>query len=111
LHPHVSTPSRPASAPMCLPRRQEALERELDRCNIRRAPLGIDRHHRRYWWGLAGLKSLVLVEHSDGVWSAIATPEQLDALIYSLDTRVREGRARSRDELCVLWELMEMSEG
>ncbi|GIM09378.1 hypothetical protein Vretimale_13247, partial [Volvox reticuliferus] len=79
--------------------RQEALERELDRCHIRRAPLGSDRHHRRYWWGLAGLKSLLLVEHRDGVWSAISTPEQLEAVIYSLDPRgIRESELRKAME-------------
>lgn len=58
---------------------------------MRRAPLGLDRHHRRYWYGVAGQRSLLYVEDADGKWGALRTPEQLDALLAALDKRgVRE---------------------
>ncbi len=43
-------------------RAQEALEERLERYATRRAPLGADRQHRRYWWGLAGHRASVWVE-------------------------------------------------
>lgn len=41
-----------AGADSCVPghRRQEAYERELEKLSVRRNPLGMDRHHRFYWY-------------------------------------------------------------
>eukprot|EP00798_Chlamydomonas_sp_ICE-L_P032210 gene32210-16767_t len=70
---------------------QDALEKELDKLAQRRAPLGSDRHHRRYWWGLAGQRSSLLVEDAEGRWLCIDTLAQVDELMAGLDTRgVRE---------------------
>ena len=72
-------------------RKQEELERELEKYSLRRAPLGHDRHYRAYWWGLAGQRSAVYVQHEDGCLTDITTPEQLDAFMGGLDKRgVRE---------------------
>lgn len=51
-------------------RAQEALEEKLEKYSTRRAPLGADRHHRRYWWGLAGHRPAVYVEDGEvgGCW-------------------------------------------
>lgn len=43
-------------------RAQEELEARLEKFSTRRLPLGLDRHFRRYWWGLAGQKAAVWVE-------------------------------------------------
>ena len=43
---HPPSLTAPLLAPHSL---QEALERELDKCSVRRSPLGIDRQGRRYW--------------------------------------------------------------
>lgn len=43
----------------------ERLESELEKLVVRRPPLGQDRHYRRYWWGLGGLKV-------GGRWAAAA---------------------------------------
>ncbi len=86
----------PRAPPPC--RRQEKLERELERYHIRHGPIGLDRHHRRYYWGMGGLRSVVLCEAAEGVWSAITAPQQLDMLIASLDPRVgAERRKRGSD--------------
>ncbi|KAL4457501.1 hypothetical protein ABPG75_012366 [Micractinium tetrahymenae] len=72
-------------------RAQEALEERLEKYATRRAPLGADRHHRRYWWGLAGHRALVWVEDMEGRWGSISSLTELDALLASLDRRgVRE---------------------
>ncbi len=77
-------------------RRQEALDRELERFIIRRAPLGLDRSHRAYWWGLAGHKEALLVSrqgdgHSHAEWGVVGEAEELEALLEGLDVRgVRE---------------------
>lgn len=42
--------------PLAPPRLAESLELELDKYLVRRPHLGLDRHFRRYWWGLGGLK-------------------------------------------------------
>ena len=46
-------------------RAQEALEERLEKYAVRRLPLGSDRHHRRYWWGLAGHRGEVWVEDAE----------------------------------------------
>jgi hypothetical protein len=50
---------------------------------------------RRYWWGLGGLRSAVLVDEPTGpnatgsrLLAVIHTPQQLEALMQSLDVRV-----------------------
>ena len=72
-------------------RQQEAYERELEKFNIRRAPLGQDRHFRRYWWGAAGQRGALYVEDEQGCWAVLRTRADLDALMAALDKRgVRE---------------------
>ncbi|CAL5227755.1 g10774 [Coccomyxa viridis] len=72
-------------------RRQEEFERALEDCCIRREPLGWDRQHRCYWWGVAGERALVHVQAWDGRMGAISTPDHLDALMDALEPRgVRE---------------------
>jgi hypothetical protein len=46
-------------------RAQEELEEKLEKYNVRRVPLGTDRHHRRYWWGLAAYRPAVYVEDQE----------------------------------------------
>lgn len=72
--------------------RQEAYEREIEKYAVRRLPLGCDRKHRRYWWGLAGNRTALFVQDaSDGSWGAFKSPEELDGLMDALDKRgVRE---------------------
>lgn len=75
----------------CSRRRQEEFERALEDCCIRREPLGWDRKHRCYWWGVAGERRLVYVQDWSGHMGVLATPEQLDALMDALEPRgVRE---------------------
>jgi hypothetical protein len=84
---------------------EEELEARLERLAVRRAPLGADRHGRRYWWGLAGHREVLLVEEGvadgEGVarsaaaveprWGEYATVEAAAALLASLERRgVRE---------------------
>ncbi|CAK0750991.1 hypothetical protein CVIRNUC_002033 [Coccomyxa viridis] len=72
-------------------RRQEEFERALDECCIRREPLGWDRKHRCYWWGVAGERTVVYVQDWNGHMGALSTPEELDALMDALEPRgVRE---------------------
>ena len=72
-------------------RRQEDFERALEDCCIRREPLGWDRQHRCYWWGVAGERTVIHVQVWDGRIGALSTPEQLDALMDALEPRgVRE---------------------
>lgn len=42
-----------------LERQQEALDKVVERHAVRRAALGHDRHHRAYWFGLAGSKGVL----------------------------------------------------
>eukprot|EP00873_Tetraselmis_striata_P021792 jgi/Tetstr1/442056/TSEL_030235.t1 len=78
-----------------LEEKQEAYERELDKYIVRQAPLGLDRHRRRYWWGLGAVRGVVYVESETGEWAAITTPEELDKLYDSLDKRgLREAELR-----------------
>lgn len=83
-------------------RRQEEFERELERCSVRRAPLGWDRAHRRYWWGLAGERACIYTEDGDGRISRMTAPDQLSALMAVLDSRgLREaGLLASCEKVC-----------
>ncbi len=54
---------------------------------MRRAPLGFDRHHRAYWWGLASQRSTVYVQHEDGRLQALRSPQELASLMAGLDKR------------------------
>ncbi len=54
---------------------------------MRRAPLGADRSHRRYWWGLAGRRGLVLTEDADGCVGFVTAAAQLDEIAAVLDVR------------------------
>ncbi|PSC69056.1 DDT domain-containing protein [Micractinium conductrix] len=72
-------------------RAQEELEAKLEKYSVRRGPLGTDRHHRCYWWGLAGHRSVVWVEDAEGRWGSFSSTAELDALLVSLNRRgVRE---------------------
>lgn len=55
----------PPHPPILTRRAQEELEEKLERYQVRRAPLGLDRHQRRYWWGLAGHRPVVWVEDTE----------------------------------------------
>lgn len=68
-------------------RRQEEFEAELERCAVRRAPLGWDRAHRRYWWGLAGERACIYTEDGAGRIGLMTGPDQLQALMAVLDAR------------------------
>ena len=85
-------------------RRQEEFERALEDCCIRREPLGWDRKHRCYWWGVAGERGAVYVQDWNGHMGALSTPEQLDALMDALEPRgVREhGLQGSLEKVCLL---------
>jgi hypothetical protein len=77
--------------------------RALDK--VRPAPLpapaaGPPNHPPTTRWNLAGLRSVVLVEYPDsGPWALVTQPEQLRALLGSLDTRVGAGGAAQADEM------------
>lgn len=68
---------------------QDAYQKELDKYVSRRQPLGLDRHHRRYWWGLAGLRAQLLVEDPmrNNRWGVFSRPEDVSALSDSLQPR------------------------
>jgi hypothetical protein len=62
------------TSPLSRPRRlHEALEREVERHAVRRAPLGCDREGRCYWWGLAGHSSSLLVQQDGPALEAAYT--------------------------------------
>ncbi len=66
------------------------MERTLEKYSVRRNPLGMDRHHRCYWWGLGGERNLIYVQDNDRV-APLTRPAQLDALYEVLDRRgIRE---------------------
>jgi hypothetical protein len=69
-----------------LAKAQEALEEKMEKLAIRRAPLGSDRHHNRYW--ILPKSAILYVEDEEsGRWGCISTVGQLDALMKSLDKR------------------------
>ncbi|BDA46316.1 probable Bromodomain adjacent to zinc finger domain protein 1A at N-terminal half [Coccomyxa sp. Obi] len=76
-----------AEAEEAVARRQEEFEAELERCAVRRAPLGWDRAHRRYWWGLAGERACIYTEDGAGRIGLMTAPDQLQALMAVLDSR------------------------
>lgn len=53
----------------------------------RRMPIGIDRYHRRYWWGLSGVRSHILVEDTDEFVAFVTSEAALNELLQSLDVR------------------------
>lgn len=72
-------------------RAQQILEEKLDKYSVRRQPLGLDRHHRRYWYGLGGDWSKIYIEDEQGHWRIVATVDDFEVLVGSLDVRgVRE---------------------
>lgn len=78
----------------------EALEAEAERLAIRRPPLGTDRFHRKYWWGLGGYKEGLLIEcpqeglhghdSSCSAWVRVEDEGKIQAFLDKLDQRVRE---------------------
>ena len=67
------------------------MERELEKYAVRRSPLGLDRAHRKYWWGVAGERAGIWVESGPGVLGLLAGQAELDTLLTELDVRgVRE---------------------
>ncbi|KAL6772309.1 hypothetical protein ACKKBG_A29735 [Auxenochlorella protothecoides x Auxenochlorella symbiontica] len=78
-----------AAAEDALARLQDSQEQQLERLQLRRSPLGLDRHHRCYWYGLAGLRSCLMVQDAEGCWGCLT---DLDTLLSGLDARgLREG--------------------
>lgn len=67
-------------------RAQEELEEKLEKYSVRRVPLGTDRHHRRYWWGLAGHRPVVWVEDAEvsGSWVPSAGLFQTSLLCFCM---------------------------
>ena len=96
-------PRQSSEALWLVRRRQEEFERALEDCCIRREPLGWDRKHRCYWWGVAGERGAVYVQDWNGHMGALSTPEQLDALMDALEPRgVREhGLQGSLEKVCL----------
>ena len=43
--------------------------------------------HPRYWWGVAGERSMIYVEDWEGRVGVLQQPGQLDALMDALDVR------------------------
>ncbi|DBA92727.1 TPA: hypothetical protein ACH3X1_002933 [Trebouxia sp. C0004] len=74
-----------------LVKRQEVYEKELEKYTVRRNPLGMDRHHRYYWWGVAGQRGVIYVEDFAGRMGVMTQIEDLEAVAAALDRRgVRE---------------------
>ena len=80
------------AANAAIARAAEELEERLEKNSIRRRPLGFDRHHRCYWYGLAGHRAALYVEdRGRGIWGEISTIESVEKLMNSLDRRgIRE---------------------
>ena len=57
---------------------------------MRHPPLGLDRHHRRYWWNVGGLRSVVMVEDAEGsrLEALLDCQEHVAALLSSLNPKV-----------------------
>uniref|UniRef100_A0A383VPI7 PHD-type domain-containing protein n=1 Tax=Tetradesmus obliquus TaxID=3088 RepID=A0A383VPI7_TETOB len=67
--------------------RDAALSAELARYSIRSEPLGMDRHHQRYWH-MQSLPSIIFVESAEGdSLGLITNRSQLDALMAGLNKR------------------------
>ncbi|KAF6250372.1 hypothetical protein COO60DRAFT_1629876 [Scenedesmus sp. NREL 46B-D3] len=67
--------------------RDAALSAELARYMIRSEPLGMDRHHQRYWH-MQSLPSIIFVESAEGdTLGLITNRSQLDALMAGLNKR------------------------
>ncbi|CAD7700358.1 unnamed protein product [Ostreobium quekettii] len=80
-----------AKAEEALAKKQVAYEKLLDKYTIRRTPLGLDRHHRKYWWDFGGCKPVLYAEDCSCQWASYSTVEEVKKLMESLDTRgVRE---------------------
>ena len=89
-HTHLSISS--LNVEHVMRRQRQKYEQEMSALAIRAKPLGEDRQHRRYWWGLGGQRGCLFVEDSDprlmGAWNSMS---EVDALIAALDRRgVRE---------------------
>lgn len=79
------------SAEEALALAQEALEEKMEKLALRRIPMGEDRYHRRYWWGLASHRPALYVEDMEGRWGVYSTLEDISHLMASLERRgVRE---------------------
>ncbi|GLI69153.1 hypothetical protein VaNZ11_013710 [Volvox africanus] len=79
--------------------RADEIRRIDEECAIRAEPLGSDRRFNRYWLfttgeeGDMGSGRLWVESAPEGTWRLITTPQQLDALVASLEPRgVREGQ-------------------
>lgn len=73
-----------------LQRRQEHLEREMEKRIIRTSPLGRDRDYNRYWF--FAREGRIFVENEDSTkWGYYSAKEELDALYGSLNPKgIRE---------------------
>jgi hypothetical protein len=66
-------------------RKKEAVRMQEDaRVAVRVKPLGQDRHHRTYWWGVGAIKAAVYVEDTQGMWGILSTRKEVDALFDAL---------------------------
>ncbi|KIZ03897.1 hypothetical protein MNEG_4059 [Monoraphidium neglectum] len=100
--------------------RLDDLEKEMEKCAVRRAPLGADRHHRAFWWGLGGHGAALLsggggagggggIEGAlaagagaEEAWLAVDTPDIAERLPAALDVRgAREKELRATLEKAV----------
>jgi len=78
--------SKKEAAEEALAKAQEVLEAKMENLAVRRAALGSDRHHRRYW--ILPKRAVIYVEDEEfGRWGVISTVAQLDELLKSLDRR------------------------
>jgi hypothetical protein len=70
---------------------KQTMEEKLEKFKVRREPLGSDRNNYRYWWGVGGLKSEILVEDINGKIGVISTVKEFEKLVSCLDVRgIRE---------------------
>lgn len=67
---------------------QDKYAAELPGVAMRAEPLGYDRHYRRYWWGLAGRRDVVMVEEG----SSDGTGEGAGSVLREGQSRWREVR-------------------
>ena len=72
---------------------------KLIECPDTRIPIGFDRYQRRYWWGLGGMTSELLVEDTIDFIAVVDTEEELEELTESLDFRGRRERALKQNFL------------